>query len=401
MILRHKILEQLHARRDRFVAFEDSFRDEAGKYLDALELLASMSSGELTGRLSSLETPGAIPTTEFDAAPNLCVEFPLCWNNHQEARAWAHDALLGHPTFAVDGSQIKPDADYSIPVAAVQVGWFENHHTRDGRYTKDARFEVLAPEDLIVEFNGDRVVSEQKVNLRRFELEIEVLCEMMERLAAAIEVSKHLPVALFDSSLVISFADRLQEEMKQRHIEAMLKLLRCSEASGIPVIGYVDTSRARDLVHMLAHCFNLKTVEKIHDAGLIDSRLGWGARTPMFICARGSADRKQPGILEKFEEYRRRLGFVYLKTSSTAPPARLEIPLWVHERGLLDQVIDLARAEVIVGNGYPYVIQSADAAAVIGSRDREAFHAIFQRFAKEQGIELRISQKAASKARRR
>ncbi len=401
MILRDQILEQLSAKRDRFVAFEDSFRDEAAKYLNALDLLALMSSDKVIEKLALNATPGAIPTSEFDRAPNLRVDFPHKWSNHQEARAWACDVLLDHPTLAVDGSQIKPDEDYSIPVAAVQVAWFENHHARDGRYTKDARFELLTPDDLVVEFNGDRIVSEQQVNLRRFELEIELLCELFEKLSASSEAMRHLPAALFDSSLVISFADRLQEEMQRRHTAAMLKLLRCSEATGIPVIGYVDASLARDLVHMLARCFKLADAEKIHDAVLIDPRLDWGARTPMFICARGSADRRQEGILEKFEEHRRRIGFVYLQTSATAPPARLEIPLWVHERGLLDQVVDLALAEVIVGNGYPYAIQSADAASVINSRDREAFYAIFQRFAKDQEIELRISQKAASKARRR
>jgi hypothetical protein len=401
MILREKIIQQLQARRDQFAAFEDSFRDEAKKYLDALDLLALMSSEEVSQRLSLIATPGAVPTPEFDRAPNLCLGFPNEWSNHQQAREWACQVLIDHPTFAVDGSQIKPDDGYSIPVAAVQVAWFENHHARDGRYTKDCRFEVLTPEDLIVEFNGDRVVSEQKVNLRRFELEIELLCETMEKLAATTDVSKHLPIALFDSSLVVSFADRLQEEMQRRHVEAMLRLLRCSEATGIPVVGYVDTSLARDLTNMLAHCFKLNEAQKIHDAGLIDSQMKWGARTPMFVCARGSADRRQEGVLEKFEEFRRGIGFVYLKTSRTAAPARLEIPAWVHERGLLDQVIDLVRAEVIVGNGYPYVIQSADAAAVINSRDREAFYAIFQRFTEEQQIELRISQKAASKMRRR
>jgi hypothetical protein len=152
---------------------------------------------------------------------------------------------------------------------------------------------------------------------------------------------------------------------------------------------------------MVAGIFKLNDAQKIHDAWLVDSRLKWGERTPMFICARGGADRKQQGILEKFEEYRRGVGFVYLKTGRDAPPARLEIPLWVLERGLLGQVIDLVIAEVVVGNGYPYVIQSADAAAVISSSDRDAFHAIFQRFAREQQIDLRISQKTASKSRRR
>src|SRR5262245_30365391 len=170
----------------------------------------------------------------------------------------------------------------------------------------------------------------------------------MDSLAASDEAAAGLPVALFDSSLVISFADRLQGEAQERHIRAMLKLLRSSEKAGVPVVGYVDGSRARDLLHMLAACFSLDDAEKIHDAGLVDSRLTWGERTPMFICARGGADRKQQGVLEKFEEYSRGIGFVYLKTSATSPPARLEIPRWVLDRGLLNQVINLVIAEVVV-----------------------------------------------------
>jgi len=401
MIQRDKILQQLQSKRDQFLAFEDSFQDEAGRYLEALDRMSMLPGSELARRLATVKTPGALPTSEFDSAAGLRVEFPHKWKNHQEAREWAFDALLDHPTFAVDGSQIRPDDDFSIPVAAVQVAWFENRHTVDGRYVKDARFEVLTPEDLTVEFGDDRVISEQQINLRRFELEIESLCASMKKLSAAGGDAAKLAVAFFDSSLVISFADRLQGEAQERHVRAMLELLRSSEKTGVPVVGYVDGSRARDLVNMVASLFKLNDAEKIHDAWLVASRLTWGARTPMFVCARGGADRKQQGILEKFEEYRRGVGFVYLKTSATAPPARLEIPLWVLERGLLDQVISLVIAEVVVGNGYPYVIQSADAAAVINSRDRDAFYAIFQRFAREQEIDLRISQKTASKSRRR
>jgi NurA domain len=401
MIQRDKILKQLQSKRDQFVAFEDSFQDEAGKYHDALDRMAMLPSSELTRKLATVKTPGALPTEEFDAAAGLRIDFPHKWKNHQEAREWAFDALLDHPTFAVDGSQIRPDDDFSIPVAAVQIAWFENRHTVDGRYVKDARFEVLTPEDLTVEFGDDRVISEQQVNLRRFELEIESLRATMEKLSAPDGDDAKLAVAFFDSSLVISFADRLQGEAQERHVRAMLELLRSSEKTGVPVVGYVDGSRSRDLVHMAASLFKLNDAEKIHDAWLVDSRLTWGARTPMFVCARGGADRKQLSVLEKFEEYRRGVGFVYLKTSATAPPARLEIPLWVLERGLLSQVISLVIAEVVVGNGYPYVIQSADAAAVINSRDRDAFYAIFQRFAREHEIGLRISQKTASKSRRR
>src|SRR5262249_57972764 len=219
MIQRDKILQQLQSKRDQFVAFEDSFQDEAGKYQDALDRMAMLPSSELTRRLATVKTPGALPTAEFDARPGLRVEFPHKWKNHQEAREWAFDALLDHPTFAVDGSQIRPDDDFSIPVAAVQVAWFENRHTVDGRYVKDARFEGLTPQDLTVDLRDDRVISEQQVNLRRFELEIESLCASMnklsepgkklsepgEKLSAAGGDAAKLAVAVFGSPLVISF----------------------------------------------------------------------------------------------------------------------------------------------------------------------------------------------------
>ena len=35
-------------------------------------------------------------------------------------------------TFAADGSQLLPGRELSLPVAAVQVAWFENPHTREG-----------------------------------------------------------------------------------------------------------------------------------------------------------------------------------------------------------------------------------------------------------------------------
>ncbi|MFN7945501.1 MAG: DNA double-strand break repair nuclease NurA [Blastocatellia bacterium] len=401
MILRQKILDQLQAKRSRFAAFDDDFHSEAESYRQALRQAGEMSGAELRARLSDYATPGALPTDEFDQARTLRIAFPARFTNHQQARAWAHAALLDHTTCAVDGSQIQPASDFSIPVAAVQAAWFINHHHPQGSYRKDIDFEVLAPDELMIEFNGEQVISEQAVNLRRFELEVLTLCRMLRQIAADRDHTQKTPLALFDSSLVVSFADRLQSQLRAEYIHLVLTLLRCAEESGVPLVGYVDTSQARDLTNMLAHAFGLREATRIHDAELVRELLQWGDRTPLFVCARGSADKKQQGILESFEEYRRGIGFVYLQTTAAAPPARLDVPLWIYERGLLDEVIDLVRAEVIVGNGYPYALETADAATVITMKDREAFYAIFQKFAEEQGVALRISQKAASKSRRR
>ncbi len=402
MLVPQKIIIQLNEKWTRFVAYDDTYRRESNDYHQALARLEGMTSAAILELLDQSGTPGALPTAEFDAAPNLCMVFPHRFNNHQEARDWAHNQLLDHITFAVDGSQIKHDPDFNIPVAAVQVGWFVNYHAREGHYEKEQQLEILTPEELLIEFNGDRIVSEQRINTRRFEMETGALCGLMEKIAAGRKPGDPPPVALFDSSLVISFADRLQEEMRNRHVAAMLKLLRCSEETGIPLVGYVDNSHARDLTHMLTSCFaELAEARRINDAQLLNDRLTWGSRSPFMICARGSADATKPGVLEAFGKYERGIGFVYLKTNAASAPARLEIPLWVYDRGLLDQVLDIVRAEVAVGNGYPYVIESADAAAVLTRHDRDTFYSIFQRYAQEKGVSARISQKLTSKFRRR
>ncbi|HKS43139.1 MAG TPA: DNA double-strand break repair nuclease NurA [Blastocatellia bacterium] len=164
----------------------------------------------------------------------------------------------------------------------------------------------------------------------------------------------------------------------------------------MPVIGYVDTSFARDLINMMQAVFSdLSDAQKVHDALLLAPRMKWGDRTALFRCARR-------GILDSYgDEWRRNVAFLYLKTSSDGPPSRLDVPMWVYERGLLDYVVDTARGEVIVGNGYPYAIEAADQTAVLDARDREMFYAIFQEFAERERLNLSLARKAVSKAHRR
>ncbi len=83
------------------------------------------------------------------------------------------------------------------------------------------------------------------------------------------------------------------------------------------------------------------------------------------------------------------------------PPVRLEIPTWIYDAGLYEQVIDWVRCEVIVGGGYPYVIETADQTAVLKADDRQMFYRLLQEWADEENLNLRLSRKMVSKARRR
>ncbi len=130
----------------------------------------------------------------------------------------------------------------------------------------------------------------------------------------------------------------------------------------------------------------------LSDALLWRGALGWGDRTPAFLSARYDLAR----IGQSME-----VGFVYFQAALDRPPARIEFPRWLLDAGLLDRVLDVVRAEVIAGTGYPYPIEAADAVAVISMRDRAQFYALFQEFAEREGLGLSFSRKALSKSRRR
>jgi hypothetical protein len=138
----------------------------------------------------------------------------------------------------------------------------------------------------------------------------------------------------------------------------------------------------------------LRETKKVHDALLWQGHLRWGDRTPAMICARGD-------ILEGYGEYRESVAFCYLQTTSNRPPARLEFPRWMLDDGVLEPVLDVVRAEVIAGQGYPYAIETADAVAVITMQDRAEFYQQFQEFIERQGLKFSFSTKAVSKSRRR
>lgn len=396
MIYREKIYSALESCASEFALYDAEMRAQVASYQAALEAVSRLSREEVAAKLPPDADVGALPTEEFFAAQSFVLPFNISFADREAARHWAYEKLLNVTTFAADGSQILPSKDFSIPVAAVQVGWFENPHTADGEYVKDAAFEVIPPDRLLVRTGGDIEASEQVVHRRRYAMEVQAICHYLTAAAARGFAPERPPVVFFDSSLINSFAALLPEEQRDFYVREILALLKLSKATGIPVIGYVDRDLARDLVNMLQRLLpELSESPKLQDAPLLAERMRWGDRTPLFRCAR-------QGILASYgDEWRRELAFCYLKTSADAPPARLDVPMWVAERGLLDWVVDIARGEVIIGNGYPYVIEAADQTAVISHQERETFYALFQEYAAQAGLDLRRARKAISKAQRR
>lgn len=393
MLYPEKVHRALEASLPAFREWEARHAQDTESYSQWLDRLGEMAAAQIEARVEGLaDSPGALPSEEHGSP--LVLRFGHRWSNHEEARAWAFERIRGITTLAVDGSQIAPSKDYSYGLAAIQVAWFENRHRGDVRdYVKDAHFELL-PLSLLAEGGEDRKDPDLDVNLRRFEAEVGQIVRHVERWGRL----DPPPVVFFDGTLVASFAGPLAPRIRDRYIESILRMLRASREHRVPVVGFVDTSYAKDLTTLLRHLGSLPRTDRVNDSQLLRGRMRWGDRTRAFVCARDDTLRN---YVRGDEDYQREVAFLYLQTTGDGPPARLDIPRWVVREGLVDYVADVVRCEVVAGTGYPYCFEAVDAAAVLRVPDREAFYGQVQVFCERHGMQLRLAPKAASKRRRR
>lgn len=382
-----QILAALDHKRQDFTQFNQNTLEDLRQYRHCWKALTKGTIADLQAKLPP-SPAGALPLEGFDAVKQGTIPSGLRWESREDSLVWVRQQLTGVTTFAADGSQIFPSKDVSMPVALVQVGWFENRHTVEGDYQKDIQLDVLTPEDLKTERAADPV--DRQVNIRRFQMEVQCLIDYMAACTCPEDT-----LVFFDGSLVVTFADAFDPESQAAYVKAMVALLAASQTYQVPLVGYIDTSYARDLAGALPHwCKELRAVEAIHDAQLLAPMMKWGDRAPLFQCDRD-------GILSQYGDQRDQVTFTYLQTTRDRPPARLELPKWLWEAGRVAQVMAWVQGEVIVGGGYPYVIETADQTAVLQAGDRQLFYRIFQEWAERQALNLRFSRKMVSKVRRR
>ncbi len=390
MLSRVRAAEALEAEREGLLRAAHDSNQAAERHGEALGEMLTLSAAELNDRLGGVPWPGARPTSDFDQNGGL-IRFPHQWKSAEEARGWALEKLRGVPTAAVDGSQIAASREFGVPVSLVQIGWFLNPHDGEKPYIKDVHNIILPPEG---SSEGEEFASvESRVNRSRFIAEMDAACAQVQALRGLDPPA----VVFFDGTFVLSFAGRIPPAARAGYLQALFRLLDASRECRVPVVGYVDLSLATDLITMLRTAFEVPE-GNVHDAQILAPRLDPFDRCAAFISARRDI---LPQYKTDERDYRADLAFVYLQTGRGRAPARLDLPVWILEDGLLEHVLDVVRAEIVVGSGYPYALETADVTALLTTEDRLAFFRMFGDFASDAGLQTTMPAKSASKGRRR
>ncbi len=324
----------------------------------------------------------------------------LDFNSLEDQRSWAEQVLEGVTTAAVDGSHMDASDILDLGLGVVQVAWFVNRHHRGGDYEKHVNVQVV--------FDGDLRSDQPRsafYQLTRFEAEMAKAKELVCSLQGTAPLP---PVVFIDGTLIPSFAELATPEVRQGYVAPVVELLEASERYRVPVVAYIDRSWARDVLDALATLLGLQPkAPPVSDAETFNSLLAQlGARTIAFGCRRR-------GILQSFtfrgRDYSTGVAFVYMRVNSSLP-VRIEFPSWVVDEAeavapansnLVDYIAQITLAEAIVGDGYPWPLASADAAAALTAKDRAFFLELLQREMANWGIELLPTRKTVSKYQRR
>ena len=196
--------------------------------------------------------------------------------------------------------------------------------------------------------------------------------------------------ALLDGSLMQLWLALTPIPELQKVWREYTDLLQRFETLGVPVVGYVSKPASQMVLHSerILACADYKVGKiptpcerrcqneacsglwTLDDSRLFDNLLAYGERSPVFRIHNSQEGREHGGMLSQF-------GFCYIATRHEI--ARLEFPLWVVERGMLDRLHSMILRQCDLGDGYPLALTLAHNYAVLRNEDRESYFFLLER----------------------
>lgn len=190
-------------------------------------------------------------------------------------------------------------------------------------------------------------------------------------------------VAFLDGTLIQWQLERIfVPKLRKKLIQSFLRSLETAKTEEVPILGYISSTKARDLCNTLAlaNCpgdLNTKSdlckncgqkvecqaLGLVTDAMLFSRLLRVGERSSVF--------KSRASILTQYTPSNH-IFFFYLRTESEV--ARIEVPKWVvDDESLLELVHSTTLQQVEKGLGYPIILSESHNQAVVTSRDRMFF----------------------------
>ncbi len=228
---------------------------------------------------------------------------------------WFLRVLKGKRVVGVDGSQMSPLREFGIPIGIVQVAkiWVVHGEGKFGR-----------------SFRTTFVELDENLDLVRFKAELEMLMEDMDGKSWL----------FFDGSFTPYVSD---QNVKENILKIVFEIVRKSEETETPLVGYVDRSFSKDLAKSLGlDVYDTYLLSDVMDVFSYTQPLGRG------IC------------------------YCYLMVNPSMP-VRIEFPEWMKD--MHEELVKTVFAECLLGKtrGYPYILERAHQYSCIDAKTRASF----------------------------
>jgi hypothetical protein len=281
----------------------------------------------------------------------------------------------------VDGSQIMPSHHEVHTCYLLNIGYVVITYGLNAKPILETNPHLFhRPDDLYPLVDRRRVhIDELYVSLERNLFELSTLAQV-----AIKSKERGAPVVAFiDGSLIPWSVDKLSERYQKSFLERMSAAVDLFRENRIPLIGYLSSSRATDVINMLRvalcpydvsdcrqHCggkneedFPCSTIWPLSDRQLFFDSMQKGQRSPVFL--------SDAEVTRRWSS-RDRICFSYLHVGTEI--ARLEFPRWLFDDGeLLGKSVAVAISQAGKGMGYPVCLSESHHLAIIRGSERQKF----------------------------
>jgi len=317
--------------------------------------------------------------------------------------------LKEYSVLAVDGSQVYPDRNFSgASCFLINSGGCLLHYGQQSFAKFFSHPQVYLPEDIAQE--NKFVFSKDLVDLKREEIELQVLFEKFLFFSKEHNLNKVQCLCLTDGSLIFWPLDGKQPEVKQHFLEKYLYYLEQFYKNKILIAGFISFPKSKELVNLIkiglcrftvADCISCHSQYKEFPCKavdcLIDTQIVKFFLTPNHDDSfyRTTLFYSNSKIIQNYPDHLKPC-FFYLDDGQEI--VRIEIPAYVaFDNENLEFVCKVAVDQSLKGRGYPVCLAEAHEQAVVKGPDRDFFYHLIYKLGLEQNRRFFMSQKSIKK----